>query len=267
AQTLQSAFTGAIKIMQYNKKLRIDKWLRRHLNLGDLHGLQWLINPQQRLFKVSWSHKSGQSWSCNIASRKDNVFLAYHQARLPDCLQAHSRLPDSGNNKKKQKLQKIPDYKRLKQNFRCALRGSRYIRYEPTLSQSRGCDAYRVYRLLLPNESGLEEADYNDEEEATLEQPDEADQQELQQLPCLDRDVDLDRILQSPASDPRDELLPLMSMELDELDELDILMTDDAETPDSQSPISSSLSSPPFDLDQPQFEADEDLLKLMFSSN
>ncbi|KAK6169125.1 hypothetical protein SNE40_020237 [Patella caerulea] len=104
---------------------RMRPWLINLLNNNSVDGLAWR-DRQKETFQVTWRHGSRHGWS-----RKDaDVFerWAMHTGKFRE-----------GDN---------PDPKKWKANFRCALNSLPDINEEKNLSNTRGSNAYRVYKML-----------------------------------------------------------------------------------------------------------------------
>lgn len=108
------------------ERLRLRPWLKKMIDSGAAPGLQW-VDRDKKIFKVAWKHASRHGWSLDT----DAILFqswAEHTGRF--------RL---GLDK--------PDPRRWKANFRCALNALPDIVEIPSQGQTRGRDAFKVYRM------------------------------------------------------------------------------------------------------------------------
>ena len=111
--------------MHYRKRLRLRDWLVQKINEGK-YGLRWEGDPKKRTFRVPWKHGSRRGWSL------DDVALFQAWALYTG---------------KYKEGRDIPDPRKWKTNFRCALNALPDIKEIPEKSCPRGKDGFKIYRL------------------------------------------------------------------------------------------------------------------------
>lgn len=118
------------------ERLRLRPWLEKMIDGGITPGLQW-VDRNKKIFKVSWKHASRHGWSL----AKDACLFrlwAEHTGRFREGLDR-------------------PDPRRWKANFRCALNALPDIVEIPSRGQTRGRDAFKVYRMYEKAEKNIQE--------------------------------------------------------------------------------------------------------------
>lgn len=122
------------------ERLRLRPWLEQTIDAGATPGLSW-VDREKRVFKVSWKHASRHGWSVD----KDACLFrdwAEHTGRYRDGLDR-------------------PDPRRWKANFRCALNALPDIIEIPSRGQTRGRDAFKVYRICKKVDKKVQESRVN----------------------------------------------------------------------------------------------------------
>lgn len=108
------------------ERLRLLPWLEKMIDCEASQGLQW-VDRGKKIFKVPWKHASRHGWN-----RDTDAYLfrlwAEHTGRFREGLDK-------------------PDPRRWKANFRCALNALPDIIEIPSRGQTRGRDAFKVYRI------------------------------------------------------------------------------------------------------------------------
>ena len=111
--------------MHHRKRLRLRDWLEQKINEGN-YGLRWVGDPKERTFRVPWKHGSRHGWSVEDAA----LFQAWA---------LYTGKYKEGRD--------IPDTRKWKTNFRCALNALPDIKEIRGKSCPRGNDAFKIYRL------------------------------------------------------------------------------------------------------------------------
>ena len=111
--------------LHHRKRLRLRDWLVQKINEGK-YGLRWEGDPKKRTFRVPWKHGSRRGWSLDDAA----LFQAW-----------------ALYTGKYKEGWDIPDPRKWKTNFRCALNALPDIKEIPEKSCPRGKDGFRIYRL------------------------------------------------------------------------------------------------------------------------
>ncbi|XP_050393568.1 interferon regulatory factor 2 isoform X2 [Patella vulgata] len=117
---------------------RMRPWLVNLLNNNSVDGLAWR-DRERETFQVTWRHGSRHGWS-----RKDaDVFerWAMHTGKFREG--------------------ETPDPKKWKANFRCALNSLPDINEEKNLSNTKGNNAYRVYKMAKETKSDKKSSNRN----------------------------------------------------------------------------------------------------------
>lgn len=114
--------------MHQRKKLRLRDWLVQKINEGK-YGLKWVGDPKERTFRVPWKHGSRHGWSVGDAA----LFQAWA---------LYTGKYKEGRD--------IPDPRKWKTNFRCALNALPDIKEIRGKSCPRGKDAFKIYRMTRP---------------------------------------------------------------------------------------------------------------------
>ncbi|XP_078384494.1 interferon regulatory factor 2-like isoform X1 [Oculina patagonica] len=109
----------------HRKKLRLRDWLVQMINQGKF-GLRWEGDPTDRIFRVPWKHGSRHGWSVDDAA----LFQAWAMY--------------TGKYKEGRD---VPDPRKWKTNFRCALNALPDIKEIRGKSCPRGKDAFKIYRM------------------------------------------------------------------------------------------------------------------------
>ena len=112
--------------MHQRKKLRLRDWLKEMIDAG-LYGLKWEGDPRKRTFRIPWKHGSRHGWS-----EKDDAALFRAWATY------------TGKYKEGRDL---PDPRKWKTNFRCALNALPDIKDIREESCPGGKDAYKIYKM------------------------------------------------------------------------------------------------------------------------
>lgn len=108
-------------------RLRLRAWLQREANSGSIPGLEWRDSSKTELC-IPWLHGSKQTWSLH------DVALFQRWAEHTGRYSSENICP-----------------KKWKANFRCALKSLSDVIELPCCGQTRGKDAYRVYKFLPLN--------------------------------------------------------------------------------------------------------------------
>ena len=111
--------------MHHRKKLRLRDWLVQKINEGK-YGLRWVGDTKERTFRVPWKHGSRHCWSVDDAA----LFQAWA---------LHTGIYKEGRD--------IPDPRKWKTNFRCALNALPDIKEIRGKSCPRGKDAFKIYKM------------------------------------------------------------------------------------------------------------------------
>ena len=112
--------------MHRPKKLRLRDWLKEMIDAG-LYGLKWEGDPRKRTFRIPWKYGSRHDWS-----EKDDAALFRAWATY------------TGKYKEGRDL---PDPRKWKTNFRCALNALPDIKEIREESCFRGKDAFKIYKM------------------------------------------------------------------------------------------------------------------------
>ena len=108
------------------ERLRLKPWLKKEIDAGIVPGLKW-VDRNKQIFQVAWKHASRHGWSLDTDACLFQKW-AEHTGRFRE-----------GYDK--------PDPRRWKANFRCALNALPDIVEIPSRGQTRGRDAFKVYRM------------------------------------------------------------------------------------------------------------------------
>ena len=119
-------WTKQFQRMHQRKKLRLRDWLKEMIDAG-LYGLKWEGDPRKRTFRIPWKHGSRHGWS-----EKDDAALFRAWATY------------TGKYKEGRDL---PDPRKWKTNFRCALNALPDIKEIREESCPGGKDAYKIYKM------------------------------------------------------------------------------------------------------------------------
>ncbi|XP_077999119.1 uncharacterized protein LOC144452011 isoform X2 [Glandiceps talaboti] len=110
------------------ERLRMRPWLEQRLQDGGTPGLEWM-DREKSTFRISWKHAARHGWD---KDKDACLFMdwAIHTSKFD---------PSKGDK---------PRPKTWKANFRCALNSLPDIQELPKMSNRRGNDAFKVYKLL-----------------------------------------------------------------------------------------------------------------------
>ena len=111
--------------MHHRKKLRLRDWLVQNINEGK-YGLRW-EDRTERIFRVPWKHGSRHGWDVHADAALFQAWALY-----------------TGKYKEGRD---IPDPRKWKTNFRCALNALPDIKEIREKSCPRGKDGFKIYRL------------------------------------------------------------------------------------------------------------------------
>ena len=111
--------------MHHRKKLRLRDWLVQKIHEGK-YGLRWVGDPKEKTFRIPWKHGSRHDWSVDDAA----LFQAWA---------IYTGKYKEGRD--------IPDPRKWKTNFRCALNALPDIKEIRGKSFPRGKDARKIFRM------------------------------------------------------------------------------------------------------------------------
>ncbi|XP_073231970.1 interferon regulatory factor 2-like [Porites lutea] len=127
AKVLHLRISKALILRMHQRiKLRLRDWLKELIDAG-LYGLKWEGDPRKRTLRTPWKNCSRHGWSV-----KDDAALFRAWATY------------TGKNKEGRDL---PDPRKWKTNFRCALNALPDIKEIREESCPRGKDAYKIYKM------------------------------------------------------------------------------------------------------------------------
>ncbi|KAJ8407432.1 hypothetical protein AAFF_G00272890 [Aldrovandia affinis] len=109
------------------ERMRMKPWLEEQIDHGLIPGLKW-VNREKKIFQIPWMHAARHGWDVE----KD--------APLFRNWAIHTGKYQPGVDR--------PDPKTWKANFRCAMNSLPDIEEVKDKSMKKGCNAFRVYRML-----------------------------------------------------------------------------------------------------------------------
>ncbi|KAK1791684.1 hypothetical protein P4O66_013171, partial [Electrophorus voltai] len=110
---------------------RMRPWLEEQINSGKIKGLHW-VDEKDKIFQIPWMHAARHGWDLD---KDAPLFMNWA---------IHTGKYHPGVDK--------PDPKTWKANFRCAMNSLPDIEEVKDKSMKRGCNAFRMYRMLSPSE-------------------------------------------------------------------------------------------------------------------
>ncbi|XP_076845587.1 interferon regulatory factor 2a [Brachyhypopomus gauderio] len=110
---------------------RMRPWLEEQINSGQIKGLLW-VDEKEKIFQIPWMHAARHGWDLD---KDAPLFMNWA---------VHTGKYHPGVDK--------PDPKTWKANFRCAMNSLPDIEEVKDKSMKRGCNAFRMYRMLTPSE-------------------------------------------------------------------------------------------------------------------